>query len=538
MHPFTQLRISLLILCIACATGPTTFGQETEDPPQEDLVTETELPEHAVWRFGKFGKDSGYDGYYRMTFSPNGKLMVARDSANRFRLFDVPAKRLLFEFESYLDFGNINNFSFSPDSKLFLVASEDARDQVTIWDAQTGELHAKLKTNAKRAFFTSNTEITVLKQRKITYYNLESGAATRVHRWGDSGDQAHTFSQSGEIVLAQRRFEKTAYKTQVGDVNKKTTTILNSPTSRLRSADFSPDGNWLVAKFNRDHEAYLWDLRDPHQKRHKLVAHSDTVQTVCFSPDNRFLATTGWDRDTYIWDVLSGQKIGKLSGHQATINSSAFSPYDFILATGASGAGDNGEGDNSIIFWDFKDLLFPPNAASKDYTFDTLWDALASSEHRTALDAVAYLTKNPKKFQQQISDKLGVAAAGASIEEIHGWIEQLSSRRFAERTEAEDKLKKSRMRAENILKQTLERNDVVLEVKYRIERILNQPVQRPKIPQVEQHRLHRTIFALEQIASPESIQTLQNLADAHDHIDIARDARSAVGRIELRRNNK
>lgn len=449
------------------------------------------------------------------------------------RLFDVPGQRLLFEFKSLEDFGTINNLSFSPDSKLFLVASEGARDQVSIWDTQTGKLHSKLNTDAKLAFFTSNNEIAVLKQRNVYFFNVESGAQTRNNRWGDSGDQPKSFSKSGDAILSQRRIEKNAYKTQVEIVNKKTTTILNSPTTIIRSADFSPNGNWLVAKFHRDKEAYLWDLRDPHEEReNKLIAHEDTVQTVCFSPDNRFLATTGWDQKIFIWDVLTGQKIGNLSGHEATINSCAFSPYDFVLATGASGPNDC-----SIIFWDFKELVFPANTSDQDYTFDEVWDALASQEHRTALDAVAYLTENPKKFHDKISEKLGVAAAGASVEEINQWIEQLSSRRFAERTEAEEKLKKSRMRAETLLKETLERDDVVLEVKYRIMRILNQPVERPQIPKSEQHRLHRTILALELIASPESIQTLQNLADAHDHIDIARDAASAVERLKQRGNN-
>lgn len=533
MSPLFEFRRFLTLIAMVCAVTIQVLGQEPDPPPAGNEIA-AELPPHALWRFGDFGKGSGRRGsrgYYVMTFSPNGKLMAARDGNNLFRLFDVESQELLFEFKSYEDLGYIKSMDFSPDSSLLLVGSEGVRDRVTVWNTKTGELHSTLETDAKLAYFSSNSEIVVLKQRKVYFYDVGSGKSARSSAWGSSGDIPHSFSRSGQVVLAQRRSQKNAYKTQVVDLTKETTTILlNCPTSILRASAFSPNGNWVVAKFEREKVAYLWDLRDPHKKgENKLVAHSDTIYSACFSPDNRFLATTGWDKVVYLWDVLSGERIGKLSGHEDHVNICSFSPYDFVLATGA-----NGMSDNSLILWDFEDLVFPEVDAPKEYRFDELWNALSSSEHRVALNAVAYLRAHPEKFHQEISDQLGVAAAGASVEQIHDWIEQLSSRRFAQRTKAEELLKKARMRAEQILKATLERDDIVLEVKYRIQRILNQPVERPKIPPPELHRLHRTIYALELIGTPRSMDVLQNIADAHSHIDIARDAANSVNRIKAR----
>jgi WD40 repeat protein len=524
------LIVAALICCQLSVLAQDKENGSTGPVESSEPGTLDDLPEHAVWRFGKFGENSGSIGYYRMAFSPDGKYMVARDALNHFRLFDVRERKLLFEFESYADRGNITNLDFSPNSKYFLVASEGPRDQVTIWDVKTGELHSTLQSDAKLAFFNSNTEVTILKPRKIHFFDVRSGKSNRSVQWGDSGDYPQTFSRSGNIVLGQRKIQRTAFKTQVFDLQKKTTTVLDTPTLLARSSAISSDGNYLAAKFHRQNEAYLWDLRDPHNKENKkLAAHTDSVQAVCFSPDNRFLVTTGWDKEVYLWDVLSREKIGMLSGHGGTVNACSFSPHDFLLATGA-----NGKSDSSLIFWDYRDFLFPADAPKKDYVFDQLWKDLASREHRVALDAVAYMMANPEKFNQEITNKLGVAAAGASGEEIEMWIAQLGSRRFAARTAAEEKLKKSRMRAEDMLKATLERDDIVLEVKYRIQRILTQPIERPKIPKTERDRLHRTIYALELIGNEAARQTLENLADAHSHVDIARDAANSLRRVRAR----
>lgn len=509
------------------AQGP--IGQD-EVGDESEVNDEPDLPEHAVWRYGSVAESISMNGFQRITFSPNGKRMAIRNRMNLVSVLNAETGQVLFEFSSYEDRENVKHFDFSPDSKYLLTASEGNDEKITIWNIETGKRHLDLEADGIAAYFLSQSEIVVLRSREIVHFDVETGTRLRSQTWGENGDFPIAFSPDGQLVLAQRKVARLAYRTQIFDIAKRTTTILNSPKDLAKSAFFSKDANWVVVSYNRKKVASLWDVRNPLRARTDLNAHKDAVQSICVSPDNRFVATTGWDNDVFLWDILTGDQVGHFPGHAAHVNACAFSPHNFRLATGAAG-----RKDNSILLWDCKDSIFPDlDQPPNDAAFEELWVALSSAKSKRALAAVAEIVKNPRQYELELCNFLGVESAGASLEEVQEWIDQLSSPRFAVRIEAESNLKKARMRAEALLKKTLERNDIVLEVRYRIQRILTQPIERPKMAANQQRRFHRVIFALELIGDETAKQTLQNLANAHPHIDIARDAAHSLRRVEAR----
>ena len=54
--------------------------------------------------------------------------------------------------------------------------------------------------------------------------------------------------------------------------------------------------------------------------------HTDTVNSVVFSPDSRRIVTTSYDGTARVWDAETMQEIGVLSGHQGSVFKAAYSP--------------------------------------------------------------------------------------------------------------------------------------------------------------------------------------------------------------------
>lgn len=90
----------------------------------------------------------------------------------------------------------------------------------------------------------------------------------------------------------------------------------------------------------------LWDVSDAGGGRElfSLSGHPSTITTIAFSPDNRFLASSGYDGKIKIWDTAAGREVRQLTGHTQLINAIAFSPDGKYMASGSV--------DGSAKLWD------------------------------------------------------------------------------------------------------------------------------------------------------------------------------------------
>ncbi len=65
----------------------------------------------------------------------------------------------------------------------------------------------------------------------------------------------------------------------------------------------------------------------------ELVGHRDTLYAAVYSPDEKRVATAGYDREIMLWDLASGELIRKFQGHNGAIFDLAFSPDGKVLVS-------------------------------------------------------------------------------------------------------------------------------------------------------------------------------------------------------------
>ena len=154
-----------------------------------------------------------------------------------------------------------------------------------------------------------------------------------------------------------------------------------------------------------------------------------------FSPDGRFLASGGRERDPTIrlWEVATGKAFAELHGHQGRVERLLFTPDGRTLITGGA--------DGTILLWDIRPqrLAAPsdkPNAAA----LARGWAALAEADAVAAHQAMGLFLRHPAVSLPFLREKFPpVSLPSASASEA--LIVQLDADAFAEREAAYQELR-------------------------------------------------------------------------------------------------
>ncbi|NDJ77018.1 MAG: hypothetical protein GYB65_12250 [Chloroflexi bacterium] len=110
------------------------------------------------------------------------------------------------------------------------------------------------------------------------------------------------------------------------------------PSNTVNSVAFSPDGRWLAAG-STDRNVYVWDAAT-YQLQQTLTGHTRSVTSVTFSPDSTMLASGAADGELQVWNPESGESLLTLPGTGSAVKSLAFDAGGVRLASG---------GDDSLI---------------------------------------------------------------------------------------------------------------------------------------------------------------------------------------------
>jgi serine/threonine protein kinase len=117
---------------------------------------------------------------------------------------------------------------------------------------------------------------------------------------------------------------------------------LTGHSDSVLSVAYSSDSRYL-ASGSGDNTIKIWEVAKGKELR-TLTGHSSGVYSVVYSPDGRYLASGSGDNTIKIWEVATGKELRTLTGHSDSVWSVAYSPDGRYLASGNY--------DNTIKIWE------------------------------------------------------------------------------------------------------------------------------------------------------------------------------------------
>ena len=322
-----------------------------------------------------------------VAFAPDGQMLASGGFDTTIRLWDVVSLKQSAMLVGHTDV--VSGVKFSPNGKELATCSWDGT--IRIWSNNAENERLVIRGHRK--------EVQHIAYHPTGYWLVSSSADDTIRCWNvqDGREIAclairHptvvSFSNDGRLMASSQmgfRGSIALYRCEIADDPE--VEFDDGRRFRLVQIDslwamnalgnaFSPDGKTIAAAFNKgktylgndefglspsDDEVggwvVLWPVSDQQSRsigdkansqENVWKAHTDGGNSVSFSPDGRFVASTGKDGLVTVWDQLKCYSFPiELRGHRGGTVDAVFSPDGMFIASAGA--------DSDIFVWDIQD---------------------------------------------------------------------------------------------------------------------------------------------------------------------------------------
>jgi WD40 repeat protein len=217
-----------------------------------------------------------------------------------------------------------------------MLASGSSEGTIGLWDTSIRHERRMLPECGVIVGFSADSRLLVVRGYKgYRLWRLEDGAVTTVpldnyvHRGIDGWADVHGVEPYAVFGMTNGVLEHWNLATMSRVAS------WQVHEGEVATAVFSPNGRF-IATSGRNGDIKLWDAKT-HREVRRFKPRGKKLQCLTFSPDGRLLAGSEETDDkpqVCIWDVHEGSLLRELDGHNGRTFSLAFSPDGKLLATG------------------------------------------------------------------------------------------------------------------------------------------------------------------------------------------------------------
>ena len=318
---------------------------------------------------------SGHTDIVRsVSFAPNGKYFASNSDDETIKIWEVATGNCV---KTLIGSESISSVSYSPDGKYLVSASVGA---AKLWEVASGNCIKTL--SGGRIAYSPDGAYLAIAYARITILKVPTGEC--IKEIGDDSSTVYSVAYSpdgtvasgsiygaklwdtlkGECVKTFSGYRYVAYnpggtylvstwssniylnKVATGEYIKK----FEGHTDEVNSVCYSPDGKYIASGAGdsykcADKTVKIWEAATGKCLK-TLEGHDNAVLSVCYSPDGKYLASGSADYKIKIWEAVTGKCIKTLTEHTSYVKSVTYSPDGKYLASGSS--------DKTVKIWETK----------------------------------------------------------------------------------------------------------------------------------------------------------------------------------------